>query len=137
MAAAVTEEAGKEQGDDFSTMQIVALIDDDGRRRPTAATGPHPRKKSIQQSNILVCEGSTSLKLEYTMVITIFIAYLVAADRRIVKPARNPMRWLRRQCRALTATTTTHRRHIRTLWRLRLLEGRPSLRASRRKWCSK
>ena len=118
-------------------MRIVASMDDDGRRGPTAATGPHPRKKSIQQSTTIICEGITSLNLEYTMFINIFMAYLVVADRRIVEPALNPMRWLSCQCRALTATATTHRRCIRTPWRLRLLEGRPSLRASWRKWCSK
>ena len=71
------------------------------------------------------------------MFINVFMAYLVVADRRIVEPALNPMRWFRCQCRALTATATTHRRAICTPWRLRPLEGRPSLRASRPKWCSK
>ena len=64
------------------------------------------------------------------MFINVFMAYLVVADRRIVEPALNPMRWFRFQCRALTATATTHRRAICTPWRLRPLEGRPSLRAS-------
>ena len=31
-------------GDDSSTMWIVASIDHGGRRRPTAATGQHPRQ---------------------------------------------------------------------------------------------
>ena len=59
------------------------------------------------------------------MFINVFMAYLVVADRRIVEPG------------ALTATATTHRRAICTPWRLRPLEGRPSLRASWPKWWSK
>ncbi len=65
-------------GDDSSTVLIVALIKNTERRRLTAAvTRPRPRNRSIQQSTNILCDGYQSLKLEYTMIITIFMAYLV------------------------------------------------------------
>jgi len=51
----------RSRGGHFPTLRIVASIDDDGRRRPTAATGPRPRNKWIQQSTTIICEGFTSL----------------------------------------------------------------------------
>jgi hypothetical protein len=72
------EGAGKGAGgDDFYTARIVASIKNTGRRRPTAAVRPRPRNRSIQQSTNILCDGYWSLKLEYTMIITIFMAYLV------------------------------------------------------------
>ena len=41
-----------------------------GRRRHTAAMGPHPRQQSTQQSTNIICDGSTSLKLETKLFIT-------------------------------------------------------------------
>jgi hypothetical protein len=40
------------------------LMDHGGRRHHTAAMGPHPRQQSTQQSTNIICDGSTSLKLE-------------------------------------------------------------------------
>jgi hypothetical protein len=40
------------------------------RRRHTAAMGPHPRQQSTQQSTNIICDGSTSLKLEKKVFIT-------------------------------------------------------------------
>jgi hypothetical protein len=42
-----------------------------GRRRHTAAMGPHSRQQSIQQSTNMICDRSTSLKLEKYIFITI------------------------------------------------------------------
>ena len=39
-------------------------MDNGGRRHHTAAMGPHPRQQSTQQSTNIICDGSTSLKLE-------------------------------------------------------------------------
>jgi hypothetical protein len=39
-------------------------MDHGGRRRHTAAMGPHPRQQSMQQSTNIICDGSTLLKLE-------------------------------------------------------------------------
>ena len=39
-------------------------MDNGGRRHHTAAMGPHPRQQSTQQSSNIICDGSTSLKLE-------------------------------------------------------------------------
>ena len=40
------------------------------RRHHTAAMGPHPRQQSTQQSTNIICDGSTSLKLEKKIFIT-------------------------------------------------------------------
>jgi hypothetical protein len=42
-----------------------------GRRRHTAAMGPHSRQQSIQQSTNMICNRSTSLRLEKNIFITI------------------------------------------------------------------
>jgi hypothetical protein len=47
------------------------LIDHGGRRRHTAAMGPDSWQQSTQQSTIIICDGSTSLKLEKKIFITI------------------------------------------------------------------
>ncbi len=46
------------------------LMDHGGRRRHTAAMGPHTRQESTQQSTNIICDGSTSLKLEKKIFIT-------------------------------------------------------------------
>ena len=43
-------------------------IDHDGRRRPTAATGPHSRLLSIQQSTNILIDRITLLKLEKVII---------------------------------------------------------------------
>jgi hypothetical protein len=43
-------------------------IDHDGRRRPTAAKGPHSRLLSIQQSTNVLFDRNTSLKLEKVII---------------------------------------------------------------------
>ena len=45
-------------------------MDHGGRRRHTAAMGPHTRQQSTQQSTNIICDGSTSLKLEEKKFIT-------------------------------------------------------------------
>jgi hypothetical protein len=42
-----------------------------GCRHHTAAMGPHSRQQSIQQSTNMICDRSTSLKLENNIFITI------------------------------------------------------------------
>jgi hypothetical protein len=44
-------------GDDSSTVRIVALIENTGRLRPTAAMRPHLRNQSIQQSTNILYDG--------------------------------------------------------------------------------
>ena len=39
-------------------------MDNGGRRHHTATMGPHPRQQSTQQSTNIICDASTSLKLE-------------------------------------------------------------------------
>ncbi len=46
------------------------LMDHGSRHRHTAAMGPHPRQQSTQQSTNIICDGSTSLKLEEKKIIT-------------------------------------------------------------------
>jgi hypothetical protein len=40
------------------------------RRHHTAIMGPHPQQQSTQQSTNIICDGSTSLKLEKKIFIT-------------------------------------------------------------------
>ncbi len=61
--------------DDFSTMRIVASIDHGGRRHPTAATGPHSRRRDILQSAIMLRDNSMSLKIENILDITIYYLF--------------------------------------------------------------
>ncbi len=68
------KEGGTGAGGDYSySMRTRASIDDGGRRRPTAATGPgpHSRLLSIQQSTNIICDRSTSLKLEKNIIINV------------------------------------------------------------------
>ena len=45
-------------------------MDHGGRDHHTAAMGPHPRQKSMQQSTNIIRGGSTLLKLEKKLFIT-------------------------------------------------------------------
>jgi hypothetical protein len=66
------KEGGMGAGGDYSySMQTRASIDDGGRCRPTAATGPHSRLLSIQQSTNIICDMTTSLKLEKVIIINV------------------------------------------------------------------
>jgi len=59
-------------GDYYShSMRTRASIDDGGHRRPTVATGPHSRLLSIQQSTNIICDRTTSLKLEKVIIINV------------------------------------------------------------------
>ena len=46
-------------------------IDHGGCRCHTAAMGPHTRQQSMQQSTNIICDGSTSLKLEEKILLVI------------------------------------------------------------------
>ena len=48
----------------FCSMRFLASINHGGRRRPTAATRPHSRRGSIQQSANMLGNRLVSLKLE-------------------------------------------------------------------------
>ncbi len=50
-------------------MQLNSM-DHGSHRHHTADMGPHPRQQSTQQSTNIICDGSTSLKLEKELFIT-------------------------------------------------------------------
>ena len=113
VAAAMTKEAGKEQGGAIPppcglshrlTMEHVQC------HCPTAAMGPHPRQKSIQKSNNINCAGSTLLKLAYIyIVVTIFMTYyVVTMCGQIVASDCWGSQWSYRQCRVPAAAMITH-----------------------------
>ena len=52
----------------FCSMQFLASIDHGGQRRPTAATKPHSRLLSIQQSTNILGNRLVSLKLEEVII---------------------------------------------------------------------
>jgi hypothetical protein len=56
----------------FCSMRFLASINHGGRRRPTAATKPHSRLLSIQQSANILCDRLASLKLENTININVY-----------------------------------------------------------------
>ncbi len=61
-----------------------------GRRRHTAAMGPHSRQQSIQQSTNMICDRSTLLKLEKNTFITInmtIIAHRIDNDYATTIPS--------------------------------------------------
>jgi len=59
-------------GGDYShSMRTRAWIDDGGRRRPTVAAGPHSQLLSMQQSSNIICDRTTSLKVEKVMIINV------------------------------------------------------------------
>ena len=79
------KEGGIGAGGDYShSMRTRASIDDGGRRRPTAATGPHSRLLSIQQSTNIICDRTTLLKLKRIIVIKAIYLLLGTTRRRIV-----------------------------------------------------
>ena len=66
------KEGGIGAGGDYShSMRTRASIDDGGRRHPTVATGPHSRLLSIQKSTNIICDRTTSLKLEKVIIINV------------------------------------------------------------------
>ncbi len=56
----------------FCLIQFLVLIDNGGRRRPMAATQPHSRLLSIQQSASILCDRLVPLKLEKTIIINVY-----------------------------------------------------------------
>ena len=67
-------------GEDSSTVQIVASTKNTGQRCPMAAMRPHPRNRIIQKSTNILFDWNKLLKLEYTMIITIFMTYFVTTN---------------------------------------------------------
>jgi hypothetical protein len=53
-------------------------MDNGGLRHHTAAMGPHPWQQSTQQSTYIICDGSTSLKLEkiYLLLVILLIMHV-------------------------------------------------------------
>jgi hypothetical protein len=53
-------------------------MDNGGCCHHTAAMGPHPREQSTQQSTNIICDGSTSLKLEkqYLLLVILLIMHV-------------------------------------------------------------
>ena len=43
-------------------------MDHGGHRRHMATMGPHPRQQSTQQSTNIICDGSTSSKLDFLFI---------------------------------------------------------------------
>ena len=70
--------------------------------------GATPPAINKQQLNNIIYNGSTSLKLEYIIVSTIFMTYNATACRKIVTSDRNVSRSFYRRCRALAVATTGH-----------------------------
>ena len=50
-----------------------------GRRRHTAAMGPHPRQQSTQQSTNIICDRSTSLKLDFIYLLLVILLLMHVA----------------------------------------------------------
>ncbi len=59
-------------GEVFCSMRFLASMDHGGRRRPTAATRPHSRLLSLQQSANILCDRLVLLKLEKTIIINVY-----------------------------------------------------------------
>jgi hypothetical protein len=57
-------------GEVFCLMRFLTSIDYGGRRRPKAATRPHSRCGSIQQSANMLGNRLVSLKLENSIIIS-------------------------------------------------------------------
>ena len=57
----------------FCLMRFLASIDHGGRRLPTAATKPHSRRLSIQQSTNILCNRLVLLKLEKPIIINFYL----------------------------------------------------------------
>ncbi len=58
-------------GDNSYNRQVCTLNDHGGCRHPMAAMGPHFQLLSIQQSANILCNRTTLLKLEITIIINI------------------------------------------------------------------
>ena len=54
-------------------------MDHGGRRRHTAAMGPHTRQQSTQQSTNIICDRSTLLKLEKKILLVILLLMHIAS----------------------------------------------------------
>ena len=54
-------------------------MDHGGRRRHMAAMGPHPRQQSTQQSTNIICDGSTSLKLDFFYLLLVILLLMHVA----------------------------------------------------------
>jgi hypothetical protein len=61
-----------EGGEVFCLMRFLALIDHGGRGRPTAAMKPHSWCLRIQQSANIPCDRLVLLKLEKTIIISVY-----------------------------------------------------------------
>jgi hypothetical protein len=83
-------------------------MDHGGRRRHTAAMGPHPRQQSTQQSTNIICDGSTLLKLETKLFIT---SNITINARRVDVDER------RRRCSNATMGAVQPGRWYRRFWR--------------------
>jgi hypothetical protein len=57
-------------GEIFCSMRFLESIDHGGRRGPAAATRPHSRRGSIQQSANMLGKRLVSLKLENIIIIS-------------------------------------------------------------------
>jgi len=62
--------------------KIHAPTNHGGRRRPTAAMAPHPRRQGIQQLANMLRNRSTSLKLEKSILITINLTIMCTTCQR-------------------------------------------------------
>jgi hypothetical protein len=58
-------------GDDSYNRQVRTSNDHGGCHCPMAAMGPHSRLLSIQQSANILCDRTTLLKLEITIIINV------------------------------------------------------------------
>ncbi len=58
-------------GDDSYNRQVCTSINHGGRHCPMAAMGPHSQLLSIQQSVNILCNRTTLLKLEITIIINV------------------------------------------------------------------
>jgi hypothetical protein len=63
---------GRGTGDDDSyNRKVCTLINHGSRRHPMAAMGPHSRLLSIHKSANILCDRTTLLKLEITIIINV------------------------------------------------------------------
>jgi hypothetical protein len=63
-----TEGGIRAGGEVFCSMQFLVSINHGGPCRPTATTGPHSRRESIQQSADMLGNRLVSLKLEKVII---------------------------------------------------------------------
>ena len=103
-----TEGGIRAGGEVFCSMPYLASINHGSRHRPTAATRPHSRRRSIQQSAYMLGNRLTSLKLDEFIINNIYSLVQGTTHQQIIVPNVHRLRWTRRQCRASAATTTAH-----------------------------